>query len=199
MKGGKGMPRNQFFSKFSKKGVLTVLVLTLLILATTVAGTVAYLRERSDTLENTLVPVMVDSAPVATATGGVAVQNTGDITAYLRAAVVVTWVAVDAEGNAGANHHADAPRLGSDYQITYQSTNGWQQGTDGFWYYTDPVGAGGTTPDLVDSVTRLDGAAVPEGYRLSVEVVTSGIQASPTNVVQQTWNVSVFGTSITPK
>lgn len=192
------MPHNKLFCIFGKKRVLAALILSILILTATVAGTVAYLAERSAAAENTLVPVMVDSAPVATAAGGVAVQNTGDITAYLRATVVVTWVAVDEDGNATANRHSTAPVLGVDYQIGYQTANGWGRGTDGFWYYIDPVGAGGTTPELVASITRLDTATVPEGYRLSVEVITSGIQASPTNVVEQTWNVTVSGTSITP-
>ena len=191
------LPKN-IFSAMSKKRAVLVLLLSLLLLGATVAGTLAYLRERSVTRENQLIPVMVDSAPIGTANGAVAVQNTGDITAYLRATVVVTWVLLDDEGNATATHHALAPTAGSDYTITYHTDNGWKKGSDGYWYYSDPVGAGGITPDLIASISRPNTAEVPEGYRLSVEIATSGIQAAPTRVVEEIWTVTASGITITP-
>ena len=171
-------------------------MLSLLIVTVSVGVTLAYIVERTQEEKNTFTPVTVDSAPVATEFGGMAVQNTGDTTAYLRAAVLVNWVAVDEEGNATDRYHTEAPLAGVHYSITYDNTGAWKKGSDGFWYYASPVNAGAITSDLVPFVTRLTDA--PEGYALSVEIVTTGIQATPIAAVEQAWNVTLNGDSITP-
>lgn len=180
----------------SKVKKVTLLLLSLLIVVASVGVTLAYIVERSEEAENTFTPVLVDSEPVATTHGRMAVKNTGDVAAYLRAAVIVTWVSVDGEGNATGGYHASAPLEGVDYNITYDTTSSWQKGTDGYWYYTMPVEAGRVTMDLITAVARLTNP--PEGYALSVEIVTTGIQTTPVEVVEQAWNVTVNGTSIAP-
>ena len=181
--------------RLSRKG-LWILILSLLLVAGAVGVTLAYITERTQDEQNTFTPVTVDSAPVATEIGGMAVQNIGDTTAYLRAAVLVNWVAVDEEGNATDRYHTESPLAGVHYSISYDTTDAWQKGNDGFWYYQTPVEAGAITSDLVTFVTRLTEA--PDGYALSVEIVTTGIQATPPAAVVQAWNVTLNGTSITP-
>jgi hypothetical protein len=181
--------------KIQSKAVIGLL-LSLLILLASAGATVAYIVLRTDRADNTFTPVTVDSTPVATAQGGIAVSNNGEIAAYLRAAVVVTWVSVDAEGNTSNAHHINAPMEGRDYSMGYDASGSWQKGSDGFWYYKTPVDAGGVTVDLITSMIRMTDP--PEGYALSVEVVTTGIQAMPTDAVEQAWGVSVNGTALTP-
>lgn len=175
---------------------VAVLLLSLLIVGTLVGGTVAYIVLRSNDATNTFTPVEVDSEPITTGTGKIAVRNSGEITAYLRAAVVVTWVAVDEEGNATDLYHITSPVEGVNYSMGYDASGAWQKGSDGFWYHKAAVEAGATTADLITSVAKLTEA--PEGYTLSVEVLTTGIQATPVSAVQDAWGVTLAGSAIQP-
>ena len=179
-----------------KKKTVAVLLLSLLILATAVGVTLAYIVEITATKENVFIPVEVDSEPVATAQGGLAVKNSGDIPAYIRAVVIVNWVAVDEEGNAAGGIHVNAPLEGVDYSATYDATGAWQKGSDGFWYYKAPVVVGKTTAPLVTSLARL--TEPPAGYRLSVEVLSAGIQTTPAAAVETAWGVTLSGAAILP-
>ncbi len=182
------MPKNK-----TNKRVTAILAL-LLITLFAAGATLAYVLERTDTSKNTFVPVYVDSAPANTA-GGISVTNTGEATAYLRAAIVISWVSVDGEGNPTGHYHSATPVEGVDYSIDYDSTGAWLLRSDGFWYHRTPVGAGATAEVLIKGITRLTNP--PEGYRLSVEILSTGLQASPTKVVEQTWGVTLEGVLIT--
>ena len=68
--------------------------MAVLLVTATVWTTVAFLVDRSPSLDNTFVPVAVacqvreDFDPTANVKSNVSVQNTGDISAYVRATVV---------------------------------------------------------------------------------------------------------------
>lgn len=173
------------------KKIVAILVLSLLIISVAVGGTVAYIVRSTEAARNNFVPVYVDSAPVSLSDGKITINNTGEITAYLRAAVVVNWVLLDAEGNATNTYHSSTPVEGIDYQIEFDQTGAWIKHDDGFWYHRTPVGAGATTEVLLSGLTRLTEA--PEGYKLSVEVLSTGIQSTPTAAVEEAWGVTVDG------
>ena len=95
--------------------------------------------------------------------------NTGNVDAYIRAAVVVNWM--DERGNV----RGLAP-VASEYVLKINSTD-WQLDPDtGYYYYKASVSPSGTTKDLVVSATAAGTA--PDGYHLSVEVVAEAIQAA---------------------
>jgi hypothetical protein len=190
MKGGRVMPRK---SGTSKKTAV-ILILSLLILTVTVGSTVAYFIDRTDALENDFVPVMVDAQPLSTP-DGIAIRNTGEIDAYIRCTVVVNWVSVDGEGNPGGHVHSTAPVEGTDYSIFYDNSGAWMKGSDGFWYYKVLVSPSGVTDELILDYTRLTDP--PEGYSLSIRVLATGIQATPSYVVEEVFGVTVNGTNIT--
>ena len=173
------------------KKVAAILVLSLLIIGVAVGTTVAYIVKSTEATKNNFVPVYVDSAPVYKSNGSVAINNIGEIPAYLRATVVVNWVLLDADGNATDTHHSLTPTEGVDYTITYDSTGAWLKLDGGFWYHRTPVGAGATTETLFSGFTRLTEA--PEGYKLSLEILSTGIQSAPTAAVEDAWGVTVDG------
>lgn len=163
--------------KNNRKATLVV-VLVAVILAASVGGTLAYLATKTDALENIFQPVKVSSAVVETMSNDkltksdVAIQNTGDIPAFIRAAVVITWQ--DDEGNVLGK----LPVAGTDYTITYSTSSKWTTNqNDGFYYYTEAVASGATTETLISSIV-VKGPAPEAGYTLHVEVIGSAIQAS---------------------
>lgn len=183
--------------KISKRAV-ALLVCLVLALTAAVGGTLAHVFTKTDPVENTFTPAQVSCAVVETFENNVKedvrIQNTGDADAYIRVAVVVTFK------NENGNVYARTPDPSTDYTITYLDDTGWLEGSDGFWYYRYPVACtddAGTAANetltgiLIDTAKLLDGAAVPEGYALSVEIVASAIQASPAKVAEQQWGVSV--------
>ena len=172
-----------------RKKIIVVVLLSLLILCVTTGVTLAYIVKRSDPRENVFVPVFVKCEPVFTQAGCMAVSNCGDVTAYVRAAVVISWAAVDEQGNATGVYHASTPVLGMDYTILYDTTETWKMGNDGFWYYSAPVNAGALTVDLVNAVVRLSQA--PAGYALSVQIVAEGIQTQPAEAITEAWGASI--------
>ena len=114
----------------------------------------------------------------------VKIQNTGDIDAYIRAAVVVTWE------DENKNVYPQMPVAGRDYTIEL-SDNGWDIATsDGYYYFTKPVASGGCTGVLINEVKPVD-SKTPEGYRLSVEILGDAIQSKPAKAVENSWGVTV--------
>jgi hypothetical protein len=173
------------------KKIAAILVLSLLIISIAVGTTVAYIVKSTEATKNNFVPVYVDSAPVYKSNGSVAINNIGEVPAYLRATVVVNWVLLDADGNATDTHHSQTPVEGIDYTVTYDTTGAWLKLDDGFWYHRTPVGAGATTETLLSAITKLTEA--PDGYRLSVEILSTGIQSTPIAAVEEAWGVTVDG------
>ncbi len=176
--------------KLSINKKYTAVIAFLLVITIAAGVTVAYIAEKTEESNNTFVPVYVGSSPANNAEG-VSVMNTGDIPAYLRATVVVNWVAVDGDGNSTGHYHSSSPKEGLDFEIEYDDTGAWLLRSDGYWYHRTPVGAGATSESLITSLARLSEA--PEGYKLSVEILTAGIQAAPTTVVADVWGVTVDG------
>lgn len=187
------------------KRLATLLVSLVLVLGVAVGGTVAFLSTRTDSKENTFTPSKVTCEVTETfnnnVKSNVAVKNTGDTTAFIRAAINVTWMK-DAEAGteyeaANQTVSAKVPLKGTDYSITLAENNNWIQGADGYYYYQLPVNPQDSTEVLIEDCKLLGSASVPDGYHLSVEIVASAIQSAPDSVVQSMWHVTVENGKIT--
>lgn len=165
--------------------LLIIILSVSVILAVSVGTAIAYLISETPPVTNTFTPVSVSCQVNQTAENrNITVKNTGDITAYIRATVVINWV------SDSGSVYGGAPVEGTDYTVNYRLTD-WFKGNDGFYYYSSPVEAGASTSELITTISSVAGTA-PEGYSLSVQVLASAIQAEPTDAVSQVWhNVTV--------
>ena len=180
--------------KRNKNSKSFLLLASLALIVTAVIGTtMAYLVSDTPAVINTFTPATVDSEVVETLDTNVKkdvqIQNTGDIKAYIRAKVVVTWK--DTAGNI----YAQKPLEGTDYIIEYDLKHGWSKGSGEFFYWASPVNPhiksehpndDCCTGVLIARCSPVDNKA-PEGYNLHVEILAEAIQAEPANVVTDVW------------
>lgn len=174
--------------KLMNRKTILLLIAAVLILGMAIGGTVAYLTATTGEVTNTFTPGKVDITVEETFDGetktNVSIKNTGNVDAYIRAKVVVTWQ--DANGNV----YGTMPVVNEDYTITW-GTTGWDLETsDGFYYHTTAVAPNGNTSVLITSCEPVEGEA-PAGYNLHVEILAQAIQAEPTSTVADEWDVTV--------
>lgn len=175
-----GTPRR---FKWRKEFVLLVSVFAMI--AGVVGGTVAYLVADTDPLTNNFdlaeVSCRVEEKFKNQIKENVQIQNTGDIPAYIRAKVVVTWK--DEDGNV----YGQAPIEETDYTIQFNE-GVWKREGD-YWYYDEPVAPvtenNCYTPVLINRCSS--SGTEPEGYHLSVEILAEAIQSEPTKAIQEAW------------
>ena len=175
------------------------LVAILVLLCCAVAGTVAFLVTKTDSVVNTFTPSKVTTYVEEEFNGqtksNVKIQNTGNIDAYIRVAVVANWIDKDGNVYGGAT-----PVVGKDYTLTPKTgeNENWFQGSDGYYYCKTAIESGSETPVLIESCAKTTGAEVPEGYDLQVTILADGIQSVPADAVQQAWPaVQVSGVQLT--
>lgn len=159
-------------AKHIKKSAF-LLVALILILVVGAGTTLAYIVDMSGPLSNIFSPSNVACA----VNDDKSIKNTGDVDAYIRAAVVVTW-----KDNAG-NVYGQKPN------VTITSESGWNKKADGYYYYNSSVAVGNKTAVLIKEYT-LTGTE-PDDYSLSIEIVAEAIQANPANAVESAWGVTV--------
>ena len=151
-----------------KKGIL-LLAAAMLILVCGVGGTLAYLATQTGQVQNTFEPAYVTSEVNETfdnlVKSNVTIKNTGNVSAYIRAAIVVTWK--DANGNT-------MPQVPGtdDYTLTIGSD--WTE-VGGYYYYNKSVAANASTTNLIDTCEPIK--SYPDGRKLCVEVIGSAIQS----------------------
>ena len=148
--------------------------------------TLAYIFAQTPAVNNSFEPVfvscLVEESFDGTTKSDVRIRNTGDIDAYIRATFVVMWTSED-----GAVYGSQ-PIANTDYSIELGSQK-WMRGSDGFYYYSNPVSAGAVTDILIRSITLLTEA--PEGYGLSVHVSATAIQTHPAEAIGEVWGAAV--------
>ena len=202
-----------------KKSIIVISCILLLLV--TVGTTLALVFTNTDPVENTFNPSKVSCAVVednnsavegdestievenstvnnVTVKKGVKIKNTGDTDAFIRVAVVVNWMSADgkkvwAVDPVLAQYATD---LKGEYFIEFNTNSNWIQGADGYWYYTKSVAPGASTPNLINTAYLMNGVTGPKGtdgmqYYLSIEIVASAIQSTPTDVVKGEWGVTV--------
>ena len=165
---------------WKRSGILLAAVIVLL--AGAVGGTWAFLVAQSEPVQNNFtyahVRCTIDEKFENGVKSDVQIQNTGDIPAYIRARIVVTWK--DANGNVSA-----VPVKNTDYTIAFNETDWTQQGD--YWYCKTAVNPNGFTPELITECKKTDNANVPDDYDLSVEILADAIQSEPANAVKEAW------------
>lgn len=154
-----------------KKGIL-LLAAAMLILVCGVGGTLAYLATQTAQVQNTFEPAYVTSEVNETfdnlVKSNVTIKNTGNVSAYIRAAIVVTWK--DAAGNTTL---PEKPELGTDYTLTINES-AWNKGDDGYYYCKQPVASNTESAVLI---TECKPKPYDDGRKLCVEVIGSAIQS----------------------
>lgn len=185
--------------KRRRQGRLVALLASLLlVLGAAVGGTLAFIMTASDEKTNTFTPAQISCDVIEDFDGAVkrnaAVKNNGGTDAYIRAAVNVTWM--KDENASEQTVTAKVPQADVDYELIFYIDTGWIKGADGYWYYQTPVAPGAVTEAFIRECRQLEGANVPQGYHLSVEIVASAIQSSPEKAVAQQWNVTLEGNKI---
>lgn len=173
-----------------KKKSLITLVSILAILCVTVGGSLAFLVDTDGPVTNVFNPSKVTTEVIENLNGktkeNVKIMNTGDTDAYIRAAVVVTWQ--DAQGNV----YGKKPDPATDYTIVFETgqqsnpDGKWTKGVDGFYYWSEPVAPNDTTNILIQTCSVKNGAQIPDGYNLAVEIIGSGVQAKGKNAAGKT-------------
>ena len=185
---GKHLKKNMRKRRRNRQKATMLLTSLVLVLTLLVGGTVAFLIATDGSAKNVFRDSTVscqihENSFDGTTKSGVTIENTGDTEAYIRAAIVVTWK--DAENG---NVYGKKPIAGTDYVISYGTD--WFLGGDGFYYYKNPVAAGDSTTNLINTCSPVD-ASTPAGYGLNVEILGSAIQSVPVNAIVEQWGVTV--------
>ena len=168
--------------KMKSSTLIALLVIAAMLFA--IGSTLAYLADRTARMENVFVPSEVKTEIGETFDGNVkenvVIKNTGDIDAYIRAEVVVTWEKAD------GTVLGEKPVSGTDYSMT-QTLTDWTE-IKGVYYYKNKVASKGVTEELIDSCKPLKAAPV-EGYTLHVEILAEAIQAEPDTAIKEAWGI----------
>lgn len=161
------------------------LVALLVLLCCTVAGTLAYLVDKTPEVKNTFEPAKVTTKVEEKFDGitksEVKIKNTGNINAYIRVAVVANWIDKDGNVYGGA-----MPTEGTNYEL--KLANGWFEGSDGYFYYPTAIAAQAETPALFEPIIQ---KGAPDGCSLRLTILADGIQSDPADAVTQAWGVTV--------
>ena len=168
---------------------LALLLALILVVGAAAGGTVAWLTQTTQTENNNFsygtVSCAINESFNGTTKSAVTVTNTGNTPAYIRAACIVNWV--DAQGNIAANVPADYT-----YDLSIPGA-GWIAGRDGYYYYNGVVGPDVTTEGSLLTCTSSHPA---DGeYMLSVKVIASAVQATPSTAVNEAWPGNPLGIS----
>lgn len=168
---------------------LALLLALILVVGAAAGGTVAWLTQTTQTENNNssygTVSCAINESFNGTTKSNVTVTDTGNTPAYIRAACIVNWV--DAQGNIAANVPADYT-----YDLSIPGA-GWTAGSDGYYYYNGVVGPDLTTEGSLLTCTSYQPA---DGeYTLSVKVIASAVQATPSTAVNEAWPGNPLGIS----
>lgn len=185
--------------RMNRNKTILMLAMVVLILAGAVGGTLAYLTTQTNPVLNTFNPSKVTCAVEepgwtdgSTTKQNVSIKNTGDVNAYIRAAVVANWC--DAEGNIIAPHEVDLDgKMGA----------GWVK--DGEYYYYEPsapsdpfVEPGHNTNNLINEYPAVRPEGVPEGAHLEMTIISQAVQAEGLIGVTNSHEAFAYVTSHNP-
>ena len=155
-----------------------LLIAVLLLVSTAVGSTAAFLVTKTKPVVEDFAYAQV-SCQVTRSGSALGVKNTGTAQAYIRASYAVNWL--DGEGIIAAV-------TPEGYSCDLEKGIQWEEGGDGYFYYTDPVDPGDEAPSLLTC-----SVSCPEDpeYTLSVEVVAEAIQSNPAEAAEDAWGVRV--------
>lgn len=160
--------------RMKKKSLLLVAGIVLM-LTIAIGGTIAYIVTNTTPVVNTFtpgeVPITIHETFDGETKSNVYVINDGNVPAYIRAKIIVTWK------NEAGEVYWKQPTQTNDYEIDINTKDWKQGGSYGFYYYQGIVQPGDPTNPLINSCKMRDGANQPDGYTLSVEIIAESIQA----------------------
>ncbi len=188
---GKGKPGRRLAAnarRFRAGAALVAVGIGALALAGTVELSAAYLMARGSVdnafVLGTVAPSVTETFdPTTGVKENVSVKNNGNAPVYIRALVLVTW-----QDTSGATLSAQ-PTVGTDYELTGAEA-GWTLGSDGYYYCTQSVQPGASTPMLVQKLT--DKKTNADGH-LCVDVIAQAVQASPAEAVGDVFHGASVG------
>lgn len=155
------------------------LALTLIFSA---GGTLAWLAASTEDTVNTFSPAQMEITVDETFNGvtkeHVKVVNNSETAVYIRVSLVPTWV------NAAGEPVAESASL-ADLTITNLPANGWVKHGN-YYYYTQPVPAGGITPELLGTAKV---KTAPAGCIMDLQVLAQAVQATPKDAVEAAWGL----------
>ena len=161
-----------------KKRNVKILLLTfaaVVLLFGAVGGTVAWISENTDSVQNTFSPASVDVQVTESFNGStksdVKVSNVGNTSAYIRAAIVAYWVYEDGS-------------VAAPWEGTVSINSGWTKQGD-YYYYNQEVPENGETTALFAAYTAP--AAPVAGAKLKMDILAQGIQSTPQSAVSAAW------------
>lgn len=163
---------------------------TVLLLALTIGGTVAWLTSKTDNITNTFTPSKVTCKVEESFDGrvktNVNVKNTGDTTAFIRVKLVTYRT------NDNGDH------IGGTAQLpTFDLGQNWVKYGD-YYYYTLPVDPGATpASNLTDEIVLTATYDDADGGHQSIDVMAEAIQSEPAEAVGEAWGVSISQGSVT--
>lgn len=151
--------------KINKKSFLLFALIAVILMAG-IGGTLAYLTTKTTEVENVFKPSQVTCEVDETFNGTTKtawIKNTGDVDAYIRAAVVANWV-------------DDAGNIVEPATVSFTERNGWTgPDTNGFYYYNSSVASKDSTGNLFDSYTPDNSPKA--GLHLQMTILAQAIQA----------------------
>lgn len=151
-----------------------------LALAVSVSVTIAFLIDKDNTVTNSFTPVSVSCKINETVSNkiksSVTVENTGDISAYIRVAVVVNKA--DGDGNIVAGDVDEG-------KGSFTLGDGWVE-HEGYYYYTSPIAARSSTENLISGT----GISL-EGIRVTIlaEAIQADGGTAEKSAVVDAWGV----------
>lgn len=159
----------------AKSSALIIALALILILA--VGGTVAYIFTQTGPVINTFTPteakITVDEETNSNQkTSITVVNNSTGVPVYIRVALVANMI--DEDGN--VTDAADVP--------TFTLGDKWILGSDGYYYYTEPVPVSQSTGNLLKSPMELV-------ENMQVVVLADAIQAVPKQAVIDAWGQTI--------
>lgn len=175
--------------RWGREFVLLCSVVVLLV--GVIGGTVAYLVTNTDPVVNTFTPASNDPTIPENFDGStksdvkVKVNGDAELSSYVRAKLVFSWVTDD--GTSVAPVSASA----ADCSVLTINTDVWQLVGD-YYYYKGTVAGGTETPNLIETCTPTKNSITVNGetYHFCVDVFAQTIQATPANAVQESWGMT---------
>lgn len=167
----KAAPKRIRRRKLNKYFLVTISLVLLLGIAG--GATLAYLSAEKKTVTNTFTPGFAD----CTVGTDYKVTNTGNVKAYIRAAVVPNWE--DTQNNIVYVSDSDP-----DNKVTINTADWTLSG--GYYYYKESITPGAATSAIVSSATN------DSNYKLRIDIVAEAIQADGMNAssAEQAWAIA---------
>ena len=188
------MSKGKYRKPEAKKRTAILIASLALLLAIAVGGTVAFLRDTSDSVTNTFTPAEVEIIPYESVTentkSDIKFENDGTVPVYVRATLAIYWTDIID----GAKQPI-APPADSNVSIGAVKS-GWFRVGD-IYYYAAPVDAGASTTVMLETIT----VTLPSGStaQCHIDVHAEAIQATPASVVADAWaDVDVSGGQLVP-